>query len=49
MRNKVILACTKCNRRNYTSMKNKQSSPDRIEVKKYCKYCNEHTIHRETK
>ncbi|WP_083270926.1 50S ribosomal protein L33 [Bacillus marinisedimentorum] len=49
MRKKVILACTECHNRNYTTMKNTQQNSDRLEVKKFCKHCNAHTIHRETK
>ncbi|WP_411810035.1 MULTISPECIES: 50S ribosomal protein L33 [Alkalihalophilus] len=49
MRNKVILACEICHSRNYTTQKNKLTHVNRIEVKKFCKLCNEHTLHRETK
>lgn len=49
MREKVTLACTECNRRNYHTTKNKRNNPDRLEIKKYCKFCKEHTIHKETK
>ncbi|MCA0989460.1 MULTISPECIES: 50S ribosomal protein L33 [Bacillales] len=49
MRKKVALACVQCNSRNYTTMKNSQANPARIEVNKYCKYCDAHTVHRETK
>ncbi|WP_347548107.1 50S ribosomal protein L33 [Pseudalkalibacillus hwajinpoensis] len=49
MRKKAVLACVQCNSRNYTTTKNSQTSPSRIEVKKYCKHCDEHTTHRETK
>ncbi|MBD1382779.1 50S ribosomal protein L33 [Metabacillus arenae] len=48
MRKKVILACTDCGNRNYTTMKN-TSSAERLEMKKFCRVCNSHTIHRETK
>ena len=48
MRTLVTLACTDCKRRNYTTKKNKQTTPDRIEFKKYCKWCQGHTLHRET-
>ena len=30
-------------------MKNKKNDPNRIEMKKYCKFCKSHTLHRETK
>ncbi len=49
MRDKVILACTECKRRNYTTKKNKRLHPERMEVKKYCPFCNKHILHRETK
>jgi large subunit ribosomal protein L33 len=49
MRTLVTLACTECKRRNYTTTKNKQSNPERIEYKKYCKWCRCHTVHKETR
>jgi large subunit ribosomal protein L33 len=49
MRVIVTLACTNCKQRNYTSNKNKRNNPDRMELKKYCKFCNEQTLHRETR
>ncbi|SDJ71080.1 50S ribosomal protein L33 [Salimicrobium halophilum] len=49
MRKKVILACTKCSSRNYSTHKKAESTNDRLEVKKFCKRCGEHTLHRETK
>ena len=36
MRTMVTLACTECKRRNYTTKKNKQNNPERMELKKYC-------------
>ena len=49
MRVKVTLACTECKQRNYNTMKNKKNDPDRIELKKYCKFCKKETLHKETK
>ena len=49
MRVKVILACTEYKQRNYNTMKEKKNNPDRIELKKYCKFCKKHTVHKETK
>ena len=49
MRNAVTLACTECKQRNYQTKKKKKNNPDRIEMKKYCKFCKKHTLHRETK
>ncbi|MDP8243831.1 MAG: 50S ribosomal protein L33 [Candidatus Hinthialibacter antarcticus] len=49
MREQVILACTDCKERNYSTDKNKQLHPDRMETKKYCPRCRKHTSHRETR
>ena len=49
MREKVVLACTECKQRNNNTMKNKKNDPDRLEMKKYCRFCKKHTLHRETK
>jgi len=45
----VTLACTECKRRNYTTTKNRRSTPGRLEKSKYCKFERKHTIHRETR
>ena len=45
---KITLACTECKQRNYNKEKNKKNSPDRLEMKKYCRFCKKHTLHRET-
>jgi large subunit ribosomal protein L33 len=49
MREQVTLACEKCKRRNYTTMKNRRLHPDRVEYKKFCRWCGEHTLHKETR
>ncbi|MBI3318468.1 MAG: 50S ribosomal protein L33 [Candidatus Omnitrophica bacterium] len=49
MRELITLECTQCRRRNYDSNKNKKLHPDRLELKKYCRFCRVHTLHRETK
>jgi len=45
----VTLACADCKRRNYTTTKNKKNDPNRIELKKYCRHCRTHTLHKETR
>ena len=45
----ITLACTDCKRRNYQTQKSKRNSPDRVEFKKYCRWCSRHTAHRETR
>lgn len=49
MRELVILECTECKRRNYTTMKEKRNTPERLEKKKYCKFERKHTVHKETR
>lgn len=49
MRDKVILVCTKCLNRNYTTTKKKSDVGKRFEIMKYCPHCNEHILHKETK
>ena len=48
-RDKLTLACEECKQRNYQTYKNKKSDPDRLELKKYCRFCHKHTNHKETK
>jgi large subunit ribosomal protein L33 len=45
----ITLQCNECKRRNYTTVKNKRNDPDRLEMKKYCRWCRQHTSHRETR
>ena len=49
MRTRITLACTECKQRNYSFTKDKRVTPDRMELKKYCKFCNAHKPHRETR
>ena len=49
MRVNIQLQCTQCKRRNYATQKNKKNTTGRLEVKKYCPWDKEHTLHRETK
>jgi large subunit ribosomal protein L33 len=49
MRVRITLACNDCKQRNYDTMKNRKNDPDRLEVKKYCRFCKKHTAHRETR
>jgi large subunit ribosomal protein L33 len=34
----ITLACTECKRRNYTTTKNKRTTPDKLEFSKYCRF-----------
>jgi large subunit ribosomal protein L33 len=54
----VTLECTECRQNNmqrspgvsrYLTSKNRRNTPDKLEISKYCRYCNKHTIHKEIK
>ena len=45
----ITLACNECKRRNYTTEKSKVNDRDRIELKKFCRWCRAHTLHKETR
>jgi large subunit ribosomal protein L33 len=45
----VSLACSECKRRNYSTTRNKKKTPDRLEFKKYCRFCRKHLLHKESK
>ncbi len=47
--NLAKLECTECKSINYHSRRNKKTIKDRLEMKKYCKKCKKHTLHKETK
>ncbi|MCA1032746.1 50S ribosomal protein L33 [Bacillus timonensis] len=49
MTKKVTLACNDCGSRNYSTAKNSKNLVERLEINKFCKTCNKHTTHRETK
>ncbi len=49
MRTRITLACTECKQRNYDTTKDKKKHPERMETKKYCRFCKKHTNHKETK
>ena len=49
MRVIVTLECAECKNRNYTTTKNKKNTTERLELKKYCRFCQGHRVHKETK
>ncbi|MCX7846869.1 MAG: 50S ribosomal protein L33 [bacterium] len=48
-REQITLACTVCDRRNYSTTKNKKKGSGRLELKKYCPFDRKHTVHKETR
>lgn len=46
---KAALACSICGSRNYTKSVSEGKRGERLEINKFCKYCNKYTIHKETK
>ncbi|MFH1171649.1 MAG: 50S ribosomal protein L33 [bacterium] len=47
--NLIKLECTSCHRVNYFSHKNKKILKNRLELKKHCRWCGKHVMHKETK
>ena len=55
----ITLECTECRSKatktrsagvsRYTTKKNRKNTPERIELNKFCRYCNKHTSHKEIK
>lgn len=46
---KTGLACSTCGQRNYTVTPTEKGRAERLEIKKFCRYCAKHTVHKETK
>ena len=49
MREKIKLESSAGTGHFYTTTKNKRTTPDKLEFKKYCRFCRSHTSHKETK
>ena len=49
MRDIIVLACSECKRRNYTTTKNKRTMTGKLELKKFCPFCRAHVLHKEGK
>ena len=45
----VTLECQECKRRNYITTKSKVNTRERIELKKFCRWCRSHVDHKETR
>lgn len=49
MRKKIILICSTCLSRNYTTTKKQEGSTSRLELMKFCPKCGKMTLHKESK
>jgi large subunit ribosomal protein L33 len=49
MRDQITFQCTTCKRRNYVSTKNRKKTTEKLEFRKFCRWCRAHTQHKETK
>jgi len=45
----VLLECTVCKSRNYTTQRNPENTPEKLVLKKYCKRCRKVMEHKEVK
>jgi len=49
MQDIILLQCTECKNKNYSTTKNKKNTTEKLNLKKYCRHCRRHVLHRETK
>jgi large subunit ribosomal protein L33 len=49
MRDNITFQCSTCKRRNYVSTKNRKKTTEKLEFRKFCRWCRSHTAHKETK
>ncbi|PYT34450.1 MAG: 50S ribosomal protein L33 [Acidobacteria bacterium] len=49
MRDLITFQCSQCKRRNYVSTQNRKKTTEKLEFKKFCRWCSAHTLHKETK
>ncbi|MGE5894053.1 MAG: 50S ribosomal protein L33 [bacterium] len=49
MRDIILLQCTECKCKNYSTMKNKKNTTEKLQLSKYCRTCKKHVVHKETK
>jgi large subunit ribosomal protein L33 len=45
----ITFQCTECKDRNYSNTKNKKTTTERLELKKFCPKCRKHQAHKEIK
>lgn len=45
----VGLVCEVCKNQNYVTEKNKINTTSALKIKKYCRKCRKHTVHKEKK
>lgn len=56
----ITLECTECRQKDtsmkrsagvsrYLTSKNRRNTPEKLEISKFCRYCNKHTVHKEIK
>jgi large subunit ribosomal protein L33 len=43
------IQCTVCKNVNYFTKKSKKAAEEKLEMKKFCKFCRKHTAHKEGK
>ncbi len=43
------MKCEECKNINYTTSKNPAENKEKLELKKFCKTCRKHTLHKEVK
>ncbi|MCP6719458.1 MAG: 50S ribosomal protein L33 [Patescibacteria group bacterium] len=45
----VKMGCSECKRINYYTRRSKKMAEAKLELKKFCKWCRKHTLHKQKK
>jgi len=48
-RQKFLLTCSECKRRNYVTEKSVVNTTEKLELSKFCAWCRKQTLHKEAK
>ncbi|MBU0534547.1 MAG: 50S ribosomal protein L33 [Candidatus Omnitrophica bacterium] len=49
MREFITLVCEFCKNRNYATSRSKEQRENKLALKKFCRFCRKHSLHKETK
>jgi len=47
VKNPVQMECVECKNRNYSIFRDTRGNVERLELKKYCRFCRKHTLHKQ--
>ena len=45
----IAMQCSTCKNKNYSTQKNRRNMQGKLELRKFCSFCRQHTEHKEAK